>query len=325
MVKRILWLLAFLLLAAGTLAEAQQAKKVPRIGYLAVSTASAHSVRIEAFRQGLRDLGYVEGQNIVIEYRYAEANANRLADLAAELVRLKVDAIVTTGTEGALAAKRATTTIPIVTTTGDALAAGVIASLARPGENITGLTNVALDLSGKRLELLKESVPRITRVGVLFTSNDPGAAANFKETEKTARALGLQVQSLEVRSVKEFDAAFKRATEARIHALDVLGAASMNARRTQIVEFAIRSRLPTMFAESAFVEAGGLMFYGPNTPDLYRRAATYVDKILKGSKPADLPVEQPKKFDFIVNLKTAKQIGVTIAPEVLARATKLIK
>ena len=317
--------LCAVLFALSFPAQAQQLKKVPRIGYLAVSTPSAHSARVAAFRQGLRDLGYIEGQNIVIEIRYAEGNSNRLPEAAAELVRLKVDAIVTTGTEGTVAAKQATTTIPIIMTTGDPLAAGIIASLARPGGNITGLTNVATDLTGKRLELLKETVPSMTRTGFLWYPPDPGGVVNFKAIEPTARTLGLEIQSLEVRSPKEFDGVFKTATERHVHALAVQSSGLFNAHRTRITELVSKVRLPSMFSEAAYVEAGGLMYYGPNTPDLYRRAATYVDKILKGRKPADLPVEQPTKFEFIINLKAAKQIGLTIPPNVLARADKVIK
>src|SRR5262249_5795822 len=267
-------------------------------GYLAVSTPSAHSARVAAFRQGLRDLGYIEGQNIVIEIRYAEGNSNRLPEAAAELVRLKVDAIVTTGTQGTVAAKQATTTIPIIMTTGDTLAAGIIASLARPGGNITGLTNVATDLTGKRLELLKETVPGMTRTGFLWYPPDPGGVVNFKAIEPTARTLGLEIQSLEVRSPKEFDGVFKTATERHVHALAVQSSGLFNSHRTRITDLVTKVRLPSMFSEAAYVEAGGLMYYGPNTPDLYRRAAVYVDKILKGAKPADLPVEQPMKFEF---------------------------
>jgi putative ABC transport system substrate-binding protein len=306
-------------------AEAQQQKKIPRVGYLAVSSKAAHSPREAALRQGLRELGYIEGQNIIIEYRYAEGKSDRLQDLAADLVHLNVDTIVTTGSEGALAAKRATSTIPIVTTTGDHLATGMVASLARPGSNITGLTNVASDLSGKQLELLKETVPRLTRVGVLWIPIDPGPSTVLKAMEATAPALRLQIHRLEVRDAKDFDVAFRTATDAKLGALSVLGGGLINIHRIQIVQYAIKKRLPTMFQQEIHIEAGGLMYYGTNTPDLYRRAAIYVDKILKGANPADLPVEQPTKFELVINLKTAKQIGLTIPPNVLARADRVIR
>jgi putative ABC transport system substrate-binding protein len=306
-------------------AHAQQANKIPRIGYLAVSNEASHAPRVAGLRQGLRELGYIEGQNILIEYRYAKGNSDRLPTLAAELVRLTVDAIVATGSQGPFAAKRATSTIPIITTTGDHLATGLVASLARPGGNITGLTNVASDLSGKHLELLKETVPRIVRLGALWIPPDPGPATVFKAIEATAPAFGLQIQSLEVREAKDFDAAFKTATDTRVQALIVLGGSLINIYRGRIAEFAIQSKLPTMLPQVADVEAGGLMSYGPNAPDLYRRAATYVDKILKGADPRELPVQQPTKFDLVINLKTAKQIGLTIPPNVLARADRVIK
>lgn len=266
----------------------------------------------------------MEGENIVIEYRYAKGNASRLPEPAAELVRLKVDAIVTTGSTGALAAKQATSMVPIVlTTAGTRLRADSFpASLAREG---TGLTSVSTDLSGKRLELLREAVPSISRVGILWYPADPGATANFKEMDATARALAVQVQSLEVRSPKDFDAAFKAAIEGRAQALTVISSGLINIHRRRIVEFATKSRLPTTFAQAAFVEAGGVMYYGPNIPDLYRRAATYVDKILKGANPAELPVEQPKKFDLVVNLKTAKALRLKIFAQLLMEADTVIE
>ena len=327
MTKKIIPLaLCSLLLAPCSAVEAQQPGKVPRIGVLNAGASSSIPARLGAFRQGLRDLGYIEGRNIVIELPYTEGKLDRLPDVAAELVRLKVEVMVTTGTTGALAAKEATSTIPIVMTTGaDPVAIGLIASLARPGGNITGLTSVSTDLAGKRLELLKETVPRLTRVGILWNPADPGSTAVFKETETVARSLGVQVQSLEVRSPNDFESAFKAATGGRAHALIIVQTALINAHRTRIVELATKNRLPTMFGEGAHVESGGLMSYAPNSADLFRRAATYVDKILKGTKPADLPVEQPTKFEFVINLKAAKQIGVTIPPNVLARADKVIR
>jgi ABC-type uncharacterized transport system substrate-binding protein len=316
--------LCAMLFALCSSARAQQPKKIPTIGYLAVSTASTHAPRIDALRQGLRSLGYVEGQNIVIEYRYAEGDERRLSDLATELVRRKVEAIVVTGTQGTLAAMRATKTIPIVMTTGsNAVARGIIASLAHPGGNITGLTGNGGDLAGKRLQLLKEAVPRISRVGVLWNPSDPGAAANFKATESKARALAVEIYSLKLRS--DLDVVFKAAIEARVQALTVVSSGNINAYRTQIVDFATKNRLPTMFAQAAPVRAGGLMYYGPNTRDVYRRAAGYVDKILKGAKPADLPVELPKKYDLVINLKTAKALGLKIPAQLLMEADKVIE
>jgi putative ABC transport system substrate-binding protein len=318
--------LCIALFALSVPAQAQQANKIPRIGYLAVSNEAAHIPRVAGLRQGLRELGYVEGQNIFIEYRYAGGNSDRLRELAAELTRLKVDAIVSTGTEGALAAKQATSTIPVVMATGDdPVARGVVMSLAKPGGNVTGLTSDAGDIAGKRLELLKETLPSLRRVGVLWYPRDPGAAANFKETEAAAHVLKIQIQSLELGSPKDFDGVFRAATDGGIHALTVLSSGIINTHRRRIIDFALKSHLATMFAQAAHVEAGGLMFYGPNTPDQYRRAVYYVDKILKGAKPADLPVERPTKFELLINLKTAKQIGLTVPPNVLARADRVIR
>jgi putative ABC transport system substrate-binding protein len=282
--------------------------------------------RYEAFRQGLRDLGYIEGRNIVIERGDAGGKIDRLADAAAELVRLKVKVIVTTGTTGSLAAKQATSTVPIVMTTGgDPVREGLIASLARPGGNITGLTSISTDLAGKRLELLTETIGKLTRVGVLLNPGDPSSSGSLAETEAAARALGVEVQALEVRSPDDFETAFKAASRRRVQALIILQNSLINSQRTRILELATKNRLPTMFGEAAQVESGGLMSYAPNSAELFRRAATYVDKILKGAKPADLPVEQPMKFEFVINLKAAKQIGLTIPPNVLARADRVIR
>jgi putative ABC transport system substrate-binding protein len=307
-------------------AAAQQPKRIARIGWLTVSSRSVLPERYEAFRQGLRDLGYVEGRNIVIERGDAGGKIDRLADAAAELVRLKVDVIVTTGSTGALAAKQTTTTVPIVMTTGgDPVREGLIASLARPGGNITGLTSISTDLAGKRLELLTETIGKLSRVGVLLNPADPSSRDNLTETQTAARVLGVRVESLEVRGPSDFETAFKAASERQVHALIILQNSLINAQRRRIVELAAKYQLPTMFGEGAQVESGGLMSYGPNSLDLFRRAATYVDKILKGAKPADLPVEQPTKFEFIINLKAAKQIGLTIPPNVLARADRVIR
>jgi len=318
--------LSALIVALSFPAEAQQTK-IPRIGFLVPSSPSASSSRIAAFRQGLRELGYVEGKNIVIEYRYAEGKQDLQTDLAAELVRLKVDLIVTSSTPGVLAVKKTSSTVPIVfaTISDDPVASGLVASLARPGGNITGLTLLGPELGGKRLELLKEAVPNVTRVALLWNSANPSHGLQSKETHAAAQAMGLQLQSLEVRSSREFDSAFETALRERAQALITLPEPLFNTHLKRIVEFAAKNRLPAMYAVPEFADTGGLMAYGPSYPDLYRRAATYVDKILKGAKPADLPVEQPTKIEFIINLKTAKQIGLTIPPNVLVRADKVIK
>jgi putative tryptophan/tyrosine transport system substrate-binding protein len=305
----------FLLMVCGAMAQAQQPTKIPLIGYLVGATAS-NPARIEAFRQGLRELGYVEGKNISIEYRA----------LAADLVRLKVDVIVTPGATMTRAAKEATSTIPIVMAQDpDPIGNGFVASLARPGGNITGLSNLNRELSGKRLELLKETIPRLSRVAVFGTSTFPGNAQNLKEAELAAGALGVKLQYLDVLGTKDIETAFRGASKGRAEAVLVMGGGVLTSQRTRIVDLAAKSRLPAIYYIREFVEAGGLMSYGVSVTDLDRRAATYVDKILKGAKPADLPVEQPTKFDFIINLKAAKHIGLTIPPNVLVRADKVIK
>ena len=319
--------LCALLFAHCVSAEAQQAKKVPRIGYLGGTSGSAVGGRTEAFRQGLRELGYVEGKNIVIEYRHHEGKVDRLPALAAELVRLKVDIIITAGAPAARAAKEATSTIPIVmTNVGDPVGSGFVASLARPGGNITGLSTLAPELSGKRLELLKEIVPRLSRVAVFGTSTTPDNAPSLKEVELAAKALGVNVQYLNVLDRKDSETAFRDAVKGLAEAILMMVSGTVgNSQRPQFVELAVKSRLPAIYYRSEYVEAGGLMFYGVNILDLDRRAATYVDKILKGRKPADLPVEQPIKFEFIINLNAAKHIGLTIPHEVLARADRVIR
>jgi len=319
--------LCALLPALCTSAEAQQSAKIPRIGYLVGASLSGTSARIEAFRQGLRELGYVEGKNIVIEYRYAEGKLDRLPALVAELVRLKVDVIVANGPPSTRAAKEATVTIPIVMAQdSDPVGSGFVASLARPGGNITGLATLAPELSGKRLELLKEIIPKLSRVAVFGTSTLPGNAQRLKEVELAAGALKVQLQYLDVLDLKDIEIAFRAASKGRADAVLMMAAGGVvSAHRTEIVELAVKSRLPVIYTNSLFVDAGGLMTYSASITDLDRRAATYVDKILKGAKPADLPVEQPKKFEFIVNLKAAKEIGLTIPPNVLARADKVIK
>ncbi len=304
-------------LFAGPLpVEAQQGTKVYRIGILSASYVRT-SPRLEAFRQALRELGYVEGQNLVIEYRDRKK--------AAELVKLKVDCIFSGGTGPTRAAKKATSTIPIVMgNVGDAVGRGLVASLAKPGGNITGLTTRSPELAGKRLELLKATFPEISRVAALWDPSKLGNDVHFKETEVAARALGVQLQSLEVRRPYNFETAIRAAGEERAEALYVFGA-GMRRHRARIVELAANNRLPGMYSDHRFVSAGGLMSYAPNRVDLYRRAATYVDKILKGAKPADLPVERPSKWELLINLKTAKQLGITIPPSVLYQATKVIK
>ena len=304
-------------------AQAQQPKTVPRIGYLGLIESR---VVDEAFRRGLREQGYVEGQNIHVEYRYAEGRVERLADLAAELVRVKVDVIVATGTQVTDAAKRATKTIPIVfTVTSDPVTSGFVASLARPGGNITGFATLNIETSGKRLELLKEMMPQISRVAVLWNPTNSTTILAWKETEAVAKELRIRLQSLEVRGPDDLESAFRAATTERAGALILLPDNLFRPLQPRIRELVIKHRLPEIYWSSEYVEAGSLMSYGANIPDLFRRAATYVDKILKGAKPADLPVEQPTKFELVINLKTAKQIGLTIPPNVLARADKVIR
>jgi putative tryptophan/tyrosine transport system substrate-binding protein len=308
-------------------ARAQQPKKVPRIGILIAASTSFYSARVEALRQRLRELGYVEGKNIVIDYRYAEGKLERLPDLAAELVRLKVDVIVTAPTQAALAAKKASATIPIVFTdvASDPAGIGLVSSLARPGGNITGLNVMAPDLDGKRLELLKESFPKVARVALLWQSGGTRGNLHVTELEAVAKALALKLQSLPVRSLDDFESAFARAKRDGAQPLITTPSPLINTQQRQVLDFAAKNRLPAMYQTSEWVEAGGLMSYAPNFTDLWRRAADFVDKILKGTKPADIPVEQPRKFEFLVNLKTAKQIGLTIPSNVLARADRVIK
>ena len=326
--KKVGWssiLVAVALLALGEIADAQQPKKVPRIGFLTASP-SVFPGRIEAFRQGLRELGYVEGRNIVIDWRYTEGKLDHAPALAAELVRLKVDIIVSSGPTLTNILKETTTTIPIVMGYHtDPVGTGLVASLARPGGNITGLSVLSPELGGKRLEILKEVVPKLSRVAVLGSSTLPGNAETLKETELAAGALGVKLQFVDVLSPKDIEAAFRRTVKERADAVLAQGSGILNAHRTQVADLAVKSRLPAMYYAAEFVEAGGLMFYGVDFPDLHRRAATYVDKILKGAKPAELPVEQPKKFEFIINLKAANQIGLVIPPNVLVRADRVIK
>jgi putative ABC transport system substrate-binding protein len=309
----------------AVLTEAQQPKKVPRIGYLG-SGAASYPARVAAFRQGLRELGYVEGKNILIEWRSPEGKIDRLPAIATELVRLKVDVLVTAGAADTRAAKEATVTIPIVMAQDpDPVGNGFVTSLARPGGNITGLSSLSADLSGKRLELLKEIVSKLSRAVVLGTSTNAGNAQQLKETERAGETLGIQLQYLDVLAPRDMEPAFRAAGKARADAVLVMRGPMLNSHRTQLVDLAAKHRLPATYPQSEFVEVGGLMSYGVSQNDLTRRAATYVDKILKGAKPADLPVEQPTKFELVINLKAAKQIGLTIPPNVLARADKVIR
>ena len=326
MCKRIvICLLTIALLSIVPFAQAQQPKKVPRIGFLSAGSGSP-SARTQAFLQGLEALGYVEGKNILIDYRAAEGKNDRLPDLVAELIHLKVDVIVATSTLAARPAKAATKTIPIVVHSGDPVGTGLVASLARPGGNVTGVTNLSPDLSGKRFELLKEIVPGVVRIAVMWDPEGPVPLLAFKETQEAARAMGLQIQSLEVRGPKpDIEGAFKAAIKSRAGALLTISNPLINSHSAQIVDRAGKNRLPAIYAGIRFIDAGGLVFYGVDERALYSRLAYHVDRILKGTKPADLPVEQPTKFELIINLKTAKQIGLTIPPNVLARADKVIK
>ena len=322
----IVFALGAMLFALTLTAEAQQPTKIPRLGYLTAPAFSALTAEHEAFYQGLRELGYVEGKNIIIERRSAEAKLDRLPELAAELVRLKVDVIVTAGPAPTRAAKGATSTIPIVMAfDNDPVGNGFVATLARPGGNITGLSTYGPEISGKRLEILKETVPKLSHVAVVGTSTFPGTGANLKEVERAAAALKVKLQYLDVLSPKDIGAAFQVATKERAEAILFLGSVVYTDKRTELAQLAAKNRLPASYSRSDHVEDGGLMSYGYIPTDLYRRTATFVDKILKGRTPADLPVEQPTKFEFIINLKAARQIGLTIPPIVLARADKVIK
>jgi len=318
-----------MLLALPILAQAQQPKKIPRLGYLSIADPAGESTRSEGIRLALGALGYIEGQNIAIEYRYAEGKVDRFAKLAAELVRLKVDIIVAAGGANLVrATMNATKTITIVMVGqgADPVEARLVESLAHPGGNVTGITNLDLTLGGKGLELLKEAVPKVVRVAVLYDSANPVTEREVKDALPLAgRKLALTIQPWEVRAAAGFEKAFAALTKARSDGLYVPGGPLIFANVKRVTDFALKSRLPSMYASREFVDAGGLMYYGADQAESYRRVAYFVDKILKGAKPADLPVEQPMKFEFIVNLKTAKQIGLTIPPEVLARANKLIK
>jgi ABC-type uncharacterized transport system substrate-binding protein len=322
---KVFWLITGILLAFVQQAEAQQADKIPRIGFL-INSPSVFPGRTGAFRQGLRELGYVEGKNLVIEWRSTEGKLDRAPTLATELVRLKVDILVSAGPTSTAFLKEATTTIPIVMGFDtDPVGNGLVASLARPGSNVTGLSVLSPELGGKRLELLKEIIPKLSRIAVVGSSTLPGNAQTFRETELAAEALRVTLLYDDVLSPKDIEAAFQRAFKGRADAVLALGNSVLNAYRAKVADLAVKNRLPAMYYAAEFVEDGGLISYGVDFPDLFRRAATYVDKILKGAKPAELPVEQPTKFELVINLKTAKQIGLIIPPNVLARADKVIR
>ncbi len=332
MMKSILvWLLATAILIAAPAAQAQQTGKLFRIGFLDPSTASGSAVLVDAFRQELNKLGWTEGKNIAIEYRFGEnKGSERLPELAADLVRLKVDLIVVSATPPALAAKSATTTIPIVmANVGDPVGAGLVASLARPGGNITGLSSFGPELNGKRLEILKDAIPKLARVGVLRPQGAEAGLARdlqLKELRPAAAALKLKLEEIDTqRNAKGLESAFQTARQKQVGAILTMTTRNFFAERKRIVELAVKYRLPAIYPQDDFVEAGGLMSYGADFDDLYRRAAVYVDKILKGAKPADLPVQQATKFEFVINLKAAKLIGLTLSPEFLSRANRVIK
>jgi putative ABC transport system substrate-binding protein len=324
--KIALSLLAAFLLTTVSLAEAQQPKKVPRIGVLISGSPSGAARRIQAFQQGLHKLGYVEGKNIIIDYRYAEGKLEPLPELAEELVRLKVDVIVTDTSNAIQAVQNATKTIPVVFTLAiDPVADGQVSSLARPGGNLTGLSILAPELNGKRLELLKETFPKVTRVGRITRGGTARAEQRYKEDDTVAKGLGLQLQSFLVKNADELENAFIAAKRAGIHALIFPPSVFLGANRARFIGLAAKIRLPAIYPGTQYTEAGGLMSYSPDLDDNFRRAATYVDKILRGAKPADLPVEQPTKFELVINLKAAKQIGLNIPQSVLYRADKVIK
>jgi putative ABC transport system substrate-binding protein len=319
------FVLGALLIALSCPAEAQQPKKVHRIGYLA-NTEATTAVDIKPLRERLRELGYVEGQNLRIEYRYFGSNVERLSELAAELVRLKPELIAVVGNEAASAATKATEVIPIVmVSTSEAVRSGFVASLARPGGNVTGLTSMGGDVLGKRLELLSEIISNFSRAGFLWSPSSPTAADNLKETESSARSLKIDLTSLETKDPADIDKVFQTAAAKRVQGVVVDGSAFFTAHQKQLIALELKHRLPTMYPNPRFVDAGGLMTYGQDRKEQYRRAAEIIDKVLKGIKPADIPVERPTKLEFVINLKTAKQIGLTIPPNVLARADRVIR
>jgi putative ABC transport system substrate-binding protein len=314
------------LLAASLAAEAQESTRVWRIGFLGSGSYSSGDPRVEALRRGLRELGYAEGRNLVIEFRWAGGNANRLPVLAAELAKLKVDAIVTQGTQATDAARRSATTIPIVfAVAGDPIGTGLVTSLARPGGNVTGLTDIAPEMAGKRLELLRELVPGITRIAVLWNPANPSAEPQMRDTGAVARSLALSVRSLELKDVSQLEGAFATAVQDRAAAVIVLSDGALYGRRVQIGQLAAKHRLPCVAWTPEFAERGCLMAYGANVVEMHRRAAIFVDKIWRGTSPADLPVEQPTKVELVINLKTAKALGLTVPPSLLLRADQVIE
>ena len=319
-------LLAVVLLAVGAIAEAQQPSNIPRIGFLSGGSPTANPARFEALRDGLKALGYIDGKTIIIEQRFADGKRDSYPGLVAELVRLKVKVIVTPGSTSTRAAKKGTTTIPIVMANGpDPVGNGYVASLAHPGGNITGLSSYSAELNGKRLELLKEILPKLSRVALFGDSTFPGDIRALKDAEPAAAALAVQLQYLDVQAHKDTESLFRAANKIRPDAVLVFGGPRLTFQRTELAHHAVKSRLPAIYPNAAFVSAGGLMAYGTSITDMFRRAAIFVDKILKGAKPAELPVEQPIKFEFIVNLNSAKQIGLKIPPNVLVRADKVIR
>ena len=323
---RTVLLLIGIILAPVHFADAQQRKNVSQIGYLSSQDSARGSGRLEVIRHNLRELGYIEGQNIVIEYRYTEGKPDRAPELAAELVRLKVDVILASSAVVALAAKNATRTIPIVfNSQADPVASGLVDSLARPGRNLTGFTPIAPVLAGKRLELLKDIIPKLSRVAIMWELKNPGSEESWKESQLPARQLGLQIHSIEVGSAGEFESVFSKASKSGSGALAVTLSGLFSSHQKQIVSLATKHRIPTIYTGGEFVENGGLMSYGADEDESVKRIAMMIDKILKGAKPADLPVEQATTFDFVINLKSAKQIGLTIPPNVLARADKIIR
>jgi putative tryptophan/tyrosine transport system substrate-binding protein len=328
MTKKVIFLaLCSLLLAPCSVVDAQQARKVARIGFLDSGTASGSAVLVDAFRQELSNLGWIEGKNISVDYRFVEGQRERVAELAADLVRLKVDLIVVTGVQSALAAKKATTTIPIVFSSApDPVGLGLVASLARPGGNVTGLSSLTPELNTKRLEILKDTVPKLARVGLLWTPGGVGGDIQLKELRLAAEALKLKLEEITTQpDSKGLESAFQTAKQKQIGAIMTSAGRRLFGERKRIVELAGKYRLPAIYIQKEFVDEGGLMFYGADYDDLFRRAAVYVDKILKGAKPGDLPVQQATKFEFVINLKAAKQIGLTIPVEVLAKANKVIQ
>jgi len=326
MMKNLIYLLIIAIMVVGAVVQAQQPVKVPRVGYLSGGSLSTLAARIDAFRQGLRELGYIEGKNIAIEWRDSKGNFDRVRELAEELVRLKMDVIVSPGPAVTRPLKQATSTIPIVMAQDtDPVGSGFVVSLARPGGNITGLAALAPEMGGKQLEILKEIVPKLSRVAVVGNSTVPGDAQALRETVLAAGAYEIYLRYLDLRNANDIDAVFQAAAKGRADAVLILGNPTLNAHRQQIVDQVVKHRLPATYTRPEYIDEGGLMYYGTNYNDLFRRAAGYVDKILKGAKPADLPVEQPTKFELIVNLKAAKQIGLTIPNKVLAKADRVIR